>query len=73
MATITLELRDAFIISKALVIAAEQLDAETDIRWREDSDLADMRYWLEQVPFAQWAGVHTALNSNKAIRKDSVI
>ena len=65
MATITLELRDAFIISKALVIAAEQLDAETDIRWREDSDLADMRYWLEQGPFAQWAGVHAALRTNK--------
>jgi len=52
MTTQHTDLRSNFIMAKALVIAEQVLDAETDIRHREPSDLADMREMMESPALA---------------------
>lgn len=56
MATQATDLRSNYIMAKALVIAEQVLDAETDIRYREPSDLADVRDMMKNpalVTFVQ--------------------
>ena len=56
MATQATDLRSNYIMAKALVIAEQVLDAETDIRYREPSDLADVRDMIKNpalVTFVQ--------------------
>ena len=57
MATQSTDLRSNFIMAKALVIAEQVLDAETDIRHREPSDLADMREMMKSPALATFVQV----------------
>jgi predicted transcriptional regulator len=51
MSNLRSEVREAYIIAKALVIAEKVLDAEKDVRYREPSDLADVRTLLKTHPY----------------------
>jgi hypothetical protein len=53
----TFSLREIYIISKALSIADRVLDAEQDIRFREPSDLDDLRYLAGKEPFLPFVAI----------------
>lgn len=46
------KLRSDYLVTKALMWLEETMDAETDIRFREDSDLADIRRLLATPPYS---------------------
>lgn len=49
--------RQQYIIAKALVSLEQELDAVTDIRYREDSDLADVRELLKSAEYSAMVDV----------------
>jgi hypothetical protein len=49
--------REIYIIAKALSIADRVLEAEHDIRFREPSDLDDLRYLAGREPFLPFVAI----------------
>ena len=57
--------REIYIIAKALSIADRVLDAEQDIRFREPSDLEDLRWLAGKEPFRPFVAIEDVAHKQR--------
>ena len=62
------QLRSTYLITKALMWLEKTMDAVTDIRYREDSDLADIRQLLSSDPYRVFAQTMITIQEDSPLK-----